>query len=185
MRLYSEAMRHLLRTVGIPQVRRGGAALLRGGAPPPRAPRISPSTNLPYDSCQQKTAVSIVAHLAHRETPHWQVRLQPENPTYLINRAAAALMLQRAEDALTGDVHVHGPPDVQIAYFRTISDADSNRAADLAPDLIKARVRGAKALVQLGRLSDARRLLELAGSLFRAAGTLLSIAHVPVLGHAA
>ena len=71
------------------------------------------------------------------------VRLAPANPTYLLNRAAAALMLERADDALS----------------------DCTKALELDPSLVKAHVRSAKALTQLGRVSDARRQLEGASAL--------------------
>jgi len=70
------------------------------------------------------------------------VRLMPGNATYRINRAAAALMLERAEDALE----------------------DCQSAIQAEPTLIKAHVRAAKALVMLGKLSDARRQLETAAA---------------------
>jgi tetratricopeptide (TPR) repeat protein len=78
------------------------------------------------------------------------VKLAPANATYLINRAAAALMLERASDALS----------------------DCQAALEVDPTLIKAHVRASKALVQLGRVSDARRQLELAATLPTADGTI-------------
>ena len=68
------------------------------------------------------------------------VRLAPSNATYLINRAAAALMVQKAEEALE----------------------DSTRALELEATNLKAHMRKSKALSQLGRLSEARRSLEAA-----------------------
>ena len=78
------------------------------------------------------------------------VRLQPTNATYRINRAAAALMLERAEDAL----------------------ADCQTALESEPTNIKAHVRGAKARIMLGQLSEARRQLEHAATLPTADATV-------------
>jgi len=78
------------------------------------------------------------------------VRLQPSNATFRINRAAAALMLERAQDALE----------------------DCQAALAVEPTLIKAHVRGSKAHVMLGNLSDARRQLELATTLPTSDGTV-------------
>lgn len=64
--------------------------------------------------------------------------LDPDNATYCCNRAAALLMLEQAEPALD----------------------DAQRALTLDPKLIKAHSRAVKSLVQLGKLSDARRQLE-------------------------
>jgi tetratricopeptide (TPR) repeat protein len=65
------------------------------------------------------------------------IRAAPTNPAYLLNRAAALLMLQRAGDAL--------------------GDAQASLALDAT---LKAHARVAKCLLQLGRFSDARRQLE-------------------------
>ena len=78
------------------------------------------------------------------------VRLQPTNATYRTNRAAPALMLERAEDAL----------------------ADCQTALESEPTNIKAHVRGAKARIMLGQLSEARRQLEHAATLPTADATV-------------
>ncbi len=78
------------------------------------------------------------------------IRLQPTNATYLINRAAASLMSHDAEDAL----------------------ADCMKAIELEPSLVKAHVRAAKSLTQLGKISDARRQLESAAASFAGDETL-------------
>ena len=69
------------------------------------------------------------------------IQAAPTNSAYLLNRAAALLMLQRAGDAL--------------------GDAQASLALDAT---LKAHARVAKCLLQLGRFSDARRQLESAAA---------------------
>jgi len=78
------------------------------------------------------------------------IQVAPTNPAYLLNRAAALLMLQRAGDAL--------------------GDAQASLALDATS--LKAHARVAKCLLQLGRFSDARRQLESASALPNAQATL-------------
>ena len=63
------------------------------------------------------------------------MRLRPANPTYPSNRAAALLSCGRAAEALEA----------------------AQQAIDLDPTMIKAHMRYARALLTLGRFSDARR----------------------------
>jgi len=77
------------------------------------------------------------------------IQAAPTNPAYLLNRAAALLMLQRAGDAL--------------------GDAQASLALDAT---LKAHARVAKCLLQLGRFSDARRQLESAAAFPNAQATL-------------
>ena len=77
------------------------------------------------------------------------IQAAPTNPAYLLNRAAALLMLQRAGDAL--------------------GDAQASLALDAT---LKAHARVAKCLLQLGRFSDARRQLESAAGFPNAQATL-------------
>ena len=107
---------------------------------PERAERAKEAGNVKYKAGQYDEAIRLYGEA---------VRLMPSTATYLINRAAAYLMLQKAEEALS----------------------DCNAALAHEPGLIKAHVRAAKSLTQLGRLSDARRQLEL-GATFGSDETL-------------
>ena len=99
--------------------------------PEERAEKAKAAGNAQYKAGQYDSAIRLYSEA---------VRLMPQNATYLINRAAAALMVQKAEEALS----------------------DASAAISLDPNLVKAHLRKAKALAQLGRLSDARRILEAA-----------------------
>ena len=97
--------------------------------PEERAEKAKAAGNEQYKNGNHEAAIRLYSEA---------VRLMPQNATYLLNRAAASLMVQKAEDALS----------------------DSNAAIALDPRLVKAHARKAKALAQLGRLSEARRHLE-------------------------
>ncbi|KAL1496540.1 hypothetical protein AB1Y20_014146 [Prymnesium parvum] len=71
------------------------------------------------------------------------IELAPDNPTYLMNRSAALLALNKSAAALS----------------------DAKAALELDPTLLKAHLRAAKCLIQMGQLSDVRRQLEAAQAL--------------------
>ena len=100
-----------------------------GGTPEERAEAAKASGNVEYKAGRYESAIRYYGTA---------IRLAPGNATYLINRAAASLMLQQSQEALD----------------------DSTAALQIDSSLAKAHSRKAKALCQLGRISDARRQLE-------------------------
>ena len=120
------------------------------GTPEERGEAAKVAGNEQYRTGQYESAIRLYSQA---------ISFVPRNATYFINRAAAALMVEKAEEAL----------------------ADCNTALSIEPSLIKAHVRAAKSQVQLGKLSDARRQLELGATFGKDAGLQTEMASLAQL----
>ena len=119
-----------------------------GGRPRPPASRVSVIDALDPDGAADAKAEAMkdAGNAEYKQGKYGTaadyyskaIALAPENATYWTNRAAARLMTNDGDEALS----------------------DAQKAISLQPALLKAHVRAVKALCLLGRLSDARRQFE-------------------------
>ena len=119
-----------------------------GGRPRPPASRVSVIDALDPDGAADAKAEAMkdAGNAEYKQGKYGTaadyyskaIALAPENATYWTNRAAARLMTNDGDEALS----------------------DAQKAISLQPTLLKAHVRAVKALCLLGRLSDARRQFE-------------------------
>ena len=89
------------------------------------AERLKQRGNIKYNSEDYTSAIRLYGRA---------VRLVPDNPTYLLNRAAALIMVERYEDAIS----------------------DSMEATRTNPMLVKGYLRAGRSMLALGRTTDAR-----------------------------